>query len=164
MKLTVTLEIACIMYLTVETVLRSKSENVMYVPSVSFGFSFVCVCVCVWTELHAVKFQMLHTVAHVSGNWSIILYIRIVLFVWLLMTLKGETVEWPKVKRGCTSEHPMLCLETEFKRRGKWRVNLFFILCVVTGPILYSTNEDETTQRNINHKTEEKYTQSVFFQ
>jgi hypothetical protein len=26
----------------------------------------------VWTEWNAVKFQMLHSVAYVSGNWSII--------------------------------------------------------------------------------------------
>jgi len=42
-------------------------------------------------------------------------------------------------------------------------VNLFFTLCTVTEFIPYNTNEDATTCKNINHKTGEKYMQSVFF-
>jgi len=42
---------------------------------------------------------------------------------------------------------------TEFKRSGKWRMNLFFTLCVGTRPIAYYTNQRAATQRNINLKT-----------
>ena len=54
------------MYVNVQSVLPSMF---VYgdVPWSVLGFHFS-----VWTELYAVKFQMLHTLAHVSCNLSII--------------------------------------------------------------------------------------------
>jgi hypothetical protein len=94
---------------------------VMYLGSV-LGFHFS-----VSTELHAVKFQ---TLARISCNWSII----------FILALYGK-VKWPKTK------HVVVCwvisivnLGQNLKKKGKWTVNLFFTLCVGTGPIAYCSN------------------------
>jgi hypothetical protein len=44
-----------------------------------------------------------------------------------------------KVKSDPSLGHPMLYHGTEFKRRVKWRVNLFCTLCVGSGSVVYYT-------------------------
>jgi hypothetical protein len=39
----------------------------------------------------------------------------------------------------------MLYAGTDCKRKGKWRVKLFFTLCVASGHIVYCSNENKTT-------------------
>ena len=83
---------------------------VMYLGSV-LGFHFS-----VWTELYAVKFQMLHTLAHVSCKWSVIFNFSIV---------RDGKMSQDKTC-GCMLVISIVNLGQKFKKKGGGGVNSEF--------------------------------------
>jgi hypothetical protein len=58
--------------------------------------------------------------------------------------LKGEGKVTKGTTYDCTLGYPILYLETEFKGRVKWGLNLFCTLCIGSGPVACYVNEYTT--------------------
>ena len=114
----------CIMYVNVQSVLPSifRYGDVTWV---SFGFSFFCVnrIICCKVSNAAYSCKCILQLKY-NFYFSIVWESDPRRNVWLYVG-SSQLLTWDRIQK-----------------RGKWTVNLFFTLCVGTGPIAYYTNTE----------------------